>query len=170
MAKIIAFPVKGNTNGYKNMIDLFNVCKSIGSCNFYLEAVEVMFQNGHITEKELLTLRRVGRQRRIQLANPLQEPRKADQPGLYTYTPEMGQQKPVGCLIEASLGHYGKHYFLDTPLELKGRGITLLETYKDSNLNKSGKYKTGWNCYQVTERAFEKIKQQYAVSMERCLD
>ena len=170
MAKIITFPVKGNTNGYKNMVDLFNVVDTVESCTFYLETIETMFESGYITDNELLTLRRIGRQRRQLLANPPQAPQQADHPGLYMYTPEMGQQQPEGCQIEASRSYYGKHYFLDTPLELKGRGITLLETYKDSNLNKSGKYKTGWNCYQVTERAFEKIKQQYAVSMECCLD
>ena len=43
--------------------------------------------------------------------------------GLHCYTPEMGQRKPE-VKMEASLAYYGKHYFVDTPLELKGRGIT----------------------------------------------
>lgn len=42
---------------------------------------------------------------------------------LHCYTPEMGQRKPE-VRMEASLSYYGKHYFVDTPLELKGRGIT----------------------------------------------
>ena len=46
--------------------------------------------------------------------------------GLHCYTPEMGQRKPE-VKMEASLSYYGKHYFVDTPLELKGRGITEIE-------------------------------------------
>ena len=38
--------------------------------------------------------------------------------GLHCYTPEMGERKPE-VKMEASLSYYGKHYFVDTPLELK---------------------------------------------------
>ena len=40
----------------------------------------------------------------------------------------MGQRKPE-VKMEASLSYYGKHYFVDTPLELKGRGITEIEAH-----------------------------------------
>ena len=74
--------------------------------------------------------------------------------GLHCYTPEMGQRKPE-VKMEASLSYYGKHYFVDTPLELKGRGITEIEN---------------WRSYRVTKAAFEKLKAQYPISMECCLD
>lgn len=46
--------------------------------------------------------------------------------GLHCYTPEMGQCKPE-VKMEASLSYYGKHYFVDTPLELKGRALQKLK-------------------------------------------
>ena len=39
-------------------------------------------------------------------------------PGLHLYTPEMGERKPE-TVMEAQLSHYGKHYYINTPLELK---------------------------------------------------
>ncbi len=38
------------------------------------------------------------------------------------YHPEMGEQRPAGD-IEAKLCHSGKHWYLTTPLMLRGRGI-----------------------------------------------
>lgn len=160
MCKIIQFPVQ-HSNGYKNLVDLFNICDSVGSCNFYLEAAEQLYKDDRITEKELYTLRRIGRTKRLELAKPEpQEAPKADKPGTYCYTPEMGQQKP-NCQIEAGLSYYGGHYWIRTPLELKGRGITENEP---SQQNK------GCRNYTVTKRAFEKLKEQYTISMECCLD
>lgn len=166
MCKIIQFPVK-ESNGYKNLLALFNICESVESCNFYLESVEQLFEDGSITEKELHTLRRIGRQKRLALAAPAQEPQKAEKPGTYCYTPEMGQSRPE-CQMEASRAYYGKHMYIDTPMTLKGRGITFLKQYKPGDLYTSRK--DGWNHYQVTNLAFEKLKMQYAISMECCLD
>lgn len=170
MCRILNFPTNRiqNSNGYKNLVALFEICDTVESCNFYLEAVENLFQNGNITEKEMYTLRRIGRQKRLALATPEQEPQKADKPGTYTYTPEMGQKKPEGCQMEASRAYYGKHFFIDTPLQLKGRGITFLKQYKPGDLYNDKK--NGWNHYQVTNRAFEKLKEKYSISMECCLD
>ena len=126
MCQIIQFPTK-ETNGYKNLVALFEVCESVESCNFYLETVENLYNNGDITEKEMYTLRRIGRQKKLKLATPEQEPINAEKAGTYLYTPEMGQSKPEGCQIEASHSYYGGHYFIYTQLEIKGRGITLLE-------------------------------------------
>ena len=70
----------------------------------------------------------------------------------------MGQEKPEGCQMAATLAYYGKHVFIDTELEIKGRGITLLEQ------------RDFLKRYQVTNLAFEKLKKQYTISMERCLD
>lgn len=75
MCTTINFPTNKiqNSNGYKNLVALFKVCDSVESCNFYLESVENLYNNGDITEKEMYTLRRVGRQKRIELANPKKE-------------------------------------------------------------------------------------------------
>ena len=41
-AQIIQFPVQ-HSNGYNNLIQLFEICDSLESCNFYLESVEQLF-------------------------------------------------------------------------------------------------------------------------------
>ena len=160
MCKIIQFPVK-ESNGYKNLVALFEICDTLESCNFYLESVEQLYFQGSITEKELYTLRRIGRQKRIKLATPEVEPIKAETPGTYIYTPEMGQKQPEGCQIEAGLCYYGGHYWIRTALELKGRGI------KENEPSQQCK---GLKNYTVTKRAFEKLTEQYTISMECCLD
>jgi hypothetical protein len=86
---------------------------------------------------------------------------------LLAFYPEMKETKP-DAKIEARLSHYGKHYFLDTPLELSGRGIIHLGTYTASQL-RQGSYKIGWNQYKVTERAFDKLCEQHDVSYELML-
>ena len=162
MCKIIQFPTNkiSHTNGYNNLSALFEVCDSMEICNVYLETTENLYNNGNITETEMYTLRRIGRQKRLKLAEPSkQKPQKADKPGTYLYTPEMGQEKPEGCKIEAGLCYYGSHYWLKTSLELKGRGITENEPTRDGIKN-----------YTVTKRAFEKLRTQYAISYESCLD
>lgn len=169
MGTIINFPTQESA-GYRNMKMLFDVVESVETCNIYLESVEQLFENGHITEKERMTLRRIGRQKRLQFANPPQNRQKAYKPGVYCYTPEMGQEKPEGCQIEARLAYYGKHYFLDTPLNLRGRGIVFMKSYTGKELTKFGKYKTGWNEYRVTKKAFEKLKEEYTISYENYLD
>lgn len=69
--------------------------------------------------------------------------------GVHSYTPEMGQRKP-NCQMKATLGHYGEHYYIDTPLVLKGRGIKLLKQYESSQLTGPGRYMVGWYGYKVT--------------------
>lgn len=159
MCKIIQFPKQADSNGYKNLVALFDICDSVESCNFYLESVEQLFNSGNIAENELYTLRRIGRQKRIRLANPEPKPINANKPGTYTYTPEMGQKEPEGCQMQAGLCYYGKHYWIRTRLELKGRGITKNEPSEN-----------GLKNYTVTLKAFEKLKTQYAISFESCLD
>ncbi len=88
--------------------------------------------------------------------------------GVHSFTPEMGQRK-VSAQIDASLSHYGNHYFLDTPLELKGRGITFIKVYAAGDFIRPN-HKVGWNSYKVTTAVFEKLKSQYSISMERNLD
>lgn len=72
--------------------------------------------------------------------------------------------------MEARLGHYGKHYFVSTPIELKGTGIKLIEKYKASGLTSAGIYKAGWYKYQVTSNAFEKLEKEYTIGFENHLD
>lgn len=89
--------------------------------------------------------------------------------GVHAYTPEMGQRKP-NCQMKATLSHYGKHYYIDTPLELKGRGIRFIKQYKSEELTKHGQYMVGWYSYEVTLLAYDKLKEQYSISRERLLD
>jgi hypothetical protein len=77
--------------------------------------------------------------------------------GVHSYTPEMGQRKP-NCQMQLSIGHYGG-YFVRTKLELKGRGITLVDT------SESGERK-----YKLSDNAFEKLKTQYSISSVSSLD
>lgn len=158
MCKIINFPVK-ESNGYNNLKNLFAVCGSASVCNEYLGMIEIMHGKGNITDREMYTLRRIGRQKRLMLAHPdTLESTVATMPGTYLYTPEMGGQKPTGCQIEAQLSYYGSHYHLKTVLELKGRGIT-----KDDSHGKT-------NYYTVTKLAYEKLQREYKISYECFLD
>lgn len=88
------------------------------------------------------------------------------QKGLHAYAPEMGQRKPE-VKMEASLAYYGKHYFVDTPLELKGRGITEVEAHWVDGCQKKIE---NWRSYRVTKATFEKLKSQYPISLECLLD
>ena len=69
------------------------------------------------------------------------------------------QQAPTGGDVSADLSYYGKHYFLrplrDGLPRLHGRGIT---------------YDEQRNTYTVTRRAYDKLKEQYRMSFETCLD
>lgn len=88
---------------------------------------------------------------------------------LQVYTPELGQEKPE-AQIEAQLSHYGKHYFIKTPLDLKGQGITFLGELTSEQLVPQAQHKIGWKEYKVTTRAFRKLCEKYAVSKEQLLD
>ena len=87
-------------------------------------------------------------------------------PGVKVYHPELGERKPE-VKMEASLGWYGKHYFVDTPLQLKGRGIVEQEAHWTPG---SERQREGWKSYRVTLRAFEKLKAKYPISMAAYLD
>lgn len=82
---------------------------------------------------------------------------------LRSYYPEMGEEKPA-AVIEARLSHYGKHWFLWTPLDLAGRGIERLET--ESTVDHR---RVGWHRYKVTERAFGLICERHEVASESLL-
>lgn len=87
-------------------------------------------------------------------------------PGVHPYWPELKEQQP-DCQIEARLGYYGTHYYVDTPLELKGRGITEVAA---SWIPGCRKQVENWRSYRVTKRAFEILKGKYSISMECLLD
>ena len=84
------------------------------------------------------------------------------------FYPEMGEAKPQNVSGEISHSHYGKHYFVKTPMELKGRGIVFIDTYNENNCNNPAKF--GWNNYKVTNRAMEILEAKYEFSMELLLD
>lgn len=84
------------------------------------------------------------------------------------YHPEMGEKRPQGQ-IEANLGYYGEHYFLRTPLALKGQGIKFLETETKDSLGPCSQHKAGWHRYKVTLQAFDRLCQQYDVVSELLL-
>ena len=69
------------------------------------------------------------------------------------------EHAPTGCDFSADLGYYGKHYYLrplhDGLPRLHGRGIT---------------YDEQRGTYTVTRLAYDKLKQQYRMSFETCLD
>lgn len=88
------------------------------------------------------------------------------QNGEHMYWPELGERKPE-VKMEASLSYYGKHYIVDTPLELKGRGITENEAHWHKG---SQKEREGWRSYTVTLRAYELLKQKYPIAREALLD
>jgi hypothetical protein len=77
---------------------------------------------------------------------------------LTSYYPEMNEVKPVAD-IEARLSHYGKHWYLSTPLTLTGRGVSFEDKHTDAR-------RSGWNRYKVTEKAFQTICGQYRVTTE----
>lgn len=172
MGKIIHFPVKEQavSNGYDNLARLISVTTTLNSLNFYIESIRQMEEKGYLLDGEADKLTEQGRKKRLEISRPdPQEPERVESAGVYSYTPEMGQQKPE-CQMEAQLSYYGKHYFVDTPLKLKGRGITLVKQYEEKDFCTSGNYRVGWYEYRVTKNAFAKLKEQYSISMERLLD
>jgi hypothetical protein len=82
------------------------------------------------------------------------------------YYPEMHETRPADSQIEARLGHYGRHWYISTPLVLKGRGIRYLRTLTPEMLTPAAQRKAGWHEYEVTERAMQKLDAEYVVTNE----
>lgn len=166
MAQIIQFPVKEQvvSNGYNNLSRLISGAETTEALNWYIESMERLEKAGNLLDGEAQKLEEQGKKKRLEMsaADPVEVP------GIYCYTPEMGGQKP-DCQMEASRGYYGKHWFIDTPLELKGRGIELIKKYQEKDFC-SKDHRVGWNEYWVTNRAFEKLKEKYSISQECLLD
>lgn len=168
-ATIIQFP-QSHSNAFSNLSGLIELASDNLVVEEYAELAELYCKEGHFKPGEVEQLQEQIRKKRLNNAKPEKKPAIIPNgSGVYCYTPEMGEQKP-DCQVEASRGYYGKHWFVDTPLELKGRGITFLKKYEGKDLTTPGSYKVGWNEYQVTNRAFEKLKEQYTISQELFLD
>lgn len=85
---------------------------------------------------------------------------------LTAYCPEMNEARPAVTQIDARMSPSGSaHWFLRTPVELSGRGVTYLGKFS-SDL---APHKNGWNEYKVTRSAFERIKSEFHVSTEQFL-
>lgn len=172
MAQIINFPgkQKGGSTGYDNLARLIAIAATADVLNFYVESIEEMENKGYLLDGEVRRLKEIGREKRLEIARPEQkEPEKVNRAGTYSYCPEMGEQKP-DCQMEAQLSYYGKHYFVDSPIELKGRGITFVRQHTEKDFCGLGNRRVGWYEYKVTKLAFEKLKEKYSISMERMLD
>jgi hypothetical protein len=83
--------------------------------------------------------------------------------GHHPYHPSTGQRRPI-----AQIEGYGilGNYYLSTPLELKGKGITFLGKYTDEEAASNSDLHAGWNQYKVTLKAFNKLKEHYAIMTE----
>lgn len=81
--------------------------------------------------------------------------------------PELGE-KVKKSFIHAryALGKYS----IKTKFDLSGRGIKYVETLTAANLVPQAQHLVGWKKYYVTPKAFEKLCEQYDVSMEMMLD
>lgn len=172
MAQIIQFPVKEQavSNGYDNLSRLIAIAATGDVLNVYIETIEQLEKAGNLLDGEAQKLTEQGREKRLELAGPNSVKKETvEAPGVYCYTPEMGGRKPE-CQMEASRGYYGKHWFIDTPLEIKGRGIEFVKKYQEKDFCSPGNYRVGWNEYRVTNRAFDKLKEKYSISQECLLD
>ena len=95
--------------------------------------------------------------------------KKSTEPGRLGYYPEMGEPKPEADM-EASMAHYGRHWYLHTPIELrKGVGIRFIGVTEESHLVPAARHKAGWRNYKVTDRAFDILCKQYRISHEMLL-
>lgn len=89
-----------------------------------------------------------------------------EKPGLYLYTPELGEKIP-DCKVAARMSYYGEHYIVDTPFILSGRGITEVPVSWQPGCQEDAEH---WKSYRVTKRAFEKLQTEYPIRMPCFLD
>lgn len=168
-ATIIQFPEQHSV-AFTNLIQLIGLASDNETVNEYAEIMAILIDGDRFISGEVEILHEQIRARRLENARSEEKPAAIpEKPGLYCYTPEMGEQKPK-CQIEAERSYYGRHYHISTPLELKGRGITFDRILESKNLSKSAQYRLGWREYTVTKRAFDILKEKYSISMESLLD
>lgn len=153
-----------------NLEQLVQAADSTGQLAFYDGTVESCKTNNFLLVGEYERLKDLIRAKRLKIA---EEEKKAAEdvkgPGLYCFTPEMGEQRP-NCQIVAMCSYYGKHYHIYTPLQLKGLGVELVGLV--SAMTAQELFHMENNCveYLVTARAFEKLQKEYSISMECRLD
>lgn len=87
-------------------------------------------------------------------------------PGSHRFYPEMGDKTPE-IKMEARPSVDGKHYIVDTPEELKGRGIVRRKT---AWIDGCQKQIEGWKSYRVTEKAYSELEKRYAILRPCFLD
>lgn len=153
-----------------NLEQLVQAADSTGQLAFYDGTVESCKTNNFLLVGEYELLKDLIRAKRLKIA---EEEKKAAEdvkgPGLYCFTPEMGEQRP-NCQIVAMRSYYGKHYHIYTQLPLKGRGIEFVKVLTAHEASESTCRMIGSNEYLVTACVFEKLKKRYSISMECCLD
>ena len=92
----------------------------------------------------------------------------------YAYYPEMKESKPHHKFYdgEVKASYDWKYMYIETPLELKGRGIKLIEVIDPAKYIHAEKYayKKGWFEYKVTRLAYEKLEAKYKFVREALLD
>lgn len=158
-ATIIQFP-QTHSNAYYNLKSILEIAASNEAIAEYAEIAQAIDEKGGFRPGETEEIAEIIRAKRIENAAPVQKPAlQPTKPGLYCYTPEMGETKPE-CEIEALRSYYGNHYTIYTTLELKGRGIKTDGT----------KAPDGRNRYVVTNRAFDMLQEKYTISQELLLD
>lgn len=146
---------------------LIDSADSLAELGVYAEWATVGEEDGKYLPGEYASLGEQIRKKYNDLLAPMQETvQKVTAPGLYVYCPEMGESKPE-CQMEAHFSYFGSHYYIKAQLELKGRGIVFLDA--TARKDPDGREMTV-NRYRVTERAFEKLKEQYSISMKNLLD
>ena len=168
-ATIIQFPQQQSV-AFMNLTQLVELASDNLMGEGYAKLMEDCYRKSEFRPGEFETLQEQIRKKRLENAKPKKKPAVAPtKPGLYCYTSEMGDQKP-DCQIEVGLSCYDGHYHISTPLELKGRGIKKDCVFQAKNLCANYQYMDGWFEYSVTKRAFEKLKEQYTMSLEILLD
>lgn len=152
------FEEEKHSNAFNNLKNLFEICETMAEYRFYTESAEYCYKQNYITAKELFSLRTIARKKLEEIqAKNRPKAKIADKPGLYYYHPEMGEPEPIGCQMSASLSHNGRHYYITSVIELKGRGITLIE--------KNEKFFE----YRCTDNAYEKLQKLYSIKVKSLL-
>ncbi len=89
-----------------------------------------------------------------------------EKPGLYLYTPELGEKMP-DCKMAARMSYTGEHYIVDTPFILYGRGIREIPVSWQPGCQQDIEH---WKSYRVTKAAFKKLEGRFAIRMPCLLD
>ena len=103
MCKIIPFPVQ-ETTGFINLKQFFEVSGIVKTTEFYLGTAEELARQNKITQSELLTLRRIGRQKLKTLESQTAAPVAV--PGLYMFNALGIPEAIVKSGLQTELKHF----------------------------------------------------------------